>query len=269
MNEATQGIRVELDAGYTTDVRDEGTGPVVVFLHPTPLDRHLWDGVLDRVEGVRAIAYDLRGHGAARDAPLPSFFGPLADDLARLLDARGVERAHLVGHGYGGEVAQAFALRHPARLESLTLIGALADPLPFLSLTASDVLRDGDAGHSAALSRWFDPAQVEANGPAVRYARACLRQTRPDAFANALRMLSTFDIAGRLGAIDVPTRVLALEHDVVVPPDAAQDLADQLPHGELRLVRGAGPLLPIEDPERFTGLLDHLAALGRRHTQAA
>ncbi|HSO40596.1 MAG TPA: alpha/beta fold hydrolase, partial [Labilithrix sp.] len=89
---------------HSTQIAQAGdTGPAVVLLHALGLTWHMWEPiVLDLACGRRVFAYDLRGHGAAADAPPPADLTTLADDLQEVLDHEGLTGAHVVGLSYGG-----------------------------------------------------------------------------------------------------------------------------------------------------------------------
>jgi pimeloyl-ACP methyl ester carboxylesterase len=114
--------------GLSFDVSDEGPadGEVVVLLHGWPQDHTAWDRVapLLHAAGLRTLAPDQRGYSPeARPQGAAAYgMGELVGDVLALLDQAGVERAHLVGHDWGGSVAWAFAERHPDRLRSLTVL---------------------------------------------------------------------------------------------------------------------------------------------------
>lgn len=95
-----------MDSSYTATVDDVGEGPAVVLLHGTPLDAQSWDGLAPALAGRRRVVrYDLRGHGTARSCPVPSDYGAFAGDLALVLNGLEIERAHVLGHSFGGQVA--------------------------------------------------------------------------------------------------------------------------------------------------------------------
>ena len=81
----------------------------------------------------------MRGQGRSEHPEGPYSMDQHADDLAALLDACGVERAHLVGISYGGEVSQAFVLRHPARVRSLVLTDTVSEVGPGASTDRGSV----------------------------------------------------------------------------------------------------------------------------------
>lgn len=114
--------------GLVFDVRDGGPadGPPVVLLHGFPQDAGCWDLVTPFLHkaGLRTLAPNQRGyaaHGAPRSRGAYRM-RELVADIMGLLDAAGLERAHLVGHDWGGSVAWVCALVHPERVASLTVL---------------------------------------------------------------------------------------------------------------------------------------------------
>ena len=121
-------------------------GVPYVLVHGVSFDRRMWELVVPELPaGHRSIAYDLRGHGAAKEAagePTPV----LAADLRDLLDALGIERARISGLSYGGIVAEEFALTFPERLAALYLICTRASPFPPFEQTAEEAERERHRG---------------------------------------------------------------------------------------------------------------------------
>lgn len=115
------------------DVDDSGPAgaPVVVLLHGFPENRTSWHAVAPRLvnAGFRVLAPDQRGYSpGARPLDRRSYTaGALVGDVLALLDAAGVDKAHLVGHDWGGAVAWNVAHAHPDRLHTVT---SLATPHP-------------------------------------------------------------------------------------------------------------------------------------------
>ena len=120
----------KLDCGdVALDYEVQGEGPALVFVHGAFADRRLWRPQLARFAPARrVVAYDLRGHGATGPSRQRRYGVALfADDLARLLDGLGIERAVLCGSSLGGMIAQLFASRAPERVTGLALVSSLAD----------------------------------------------------------------------------------------------------------------------------------------------
>ncbi len=135
--------------GLTFDVDDTGPrdGEVVVLLHGWPQDRTAWHSVSPRLEqaGLRVLAPDLRGYSPGARPPhhLDYVITELVGDVIALLDEAGVEKAHIVGHDWGGALAWAFAAIHPERVSTLTV---LSTPSP--SGMAHGIRRGDQLKHS-------------------------------------------------------------------------------------------------------------------------
>ncbi len=116
-------------AGGRLFVHEAGEGDPLVLVHGGPGMSHEYMRPLETVasEGLRVVTYDQRGAGRSTE-PNPPRYG-LRDHVADLECVRrhlGVERMHLLGHSWGGLLAQAYAGRHPRRVASLTLVGTMA-----------------------------------------------------------------------------------------------------------------------------------------------
>ena len=81
----------------------------------------------------RVVTYDHRGVGRSPAAPLHDSVGEMADDALALMDALGIEAAHIVGHSTGGAIGQHLALRSPKRVRSLVLSASWAGPAPLFT----------------------------------------------------------------------------------------------------------------------------------------
>ena len=111
----------------------------------------------------RVLQYDCRGQGQSDHPDGPYSMALHADDLAALFDALGIEAAHVLGILYGGEVAQAFALQHPARVRSLVLADTVSEVGPELRLgvegwKAAALTGDPDLFYLVTVPWNFSPA---------------------------------------------------------------------------------------------------------------
>lgn len=96
----------------------------------------------------RLLQYDCRGQGQSDHPDGPYSMEMHADDLAELLGALGIDKAHVAGISYGGEVAQAFALKYPQKTICLILADTVSEVQPELRYIVdgwTDALRSGDA----------------------------------------------------------------------------------------------------------------------------
>ncbi|GAA1962014.1 hypothetical protein GCM10009816_24830 [Microbacterium aquimaris] len=96
--------------------------PTILAVHGVTSSHLAWAWVAPRLPGVRVIAPDLRGRGRSNAVEGPAGMAAHADDMARLLDTVGVERATVAGHSMGGFVSVVFAHRYPERVSRLVLV---------------------------------------------------------------------------------------------------------------------------------------------------
>jgi pimeloyl-ACP methyl ester carboxylesterase len=213
----------------------------------------------------RLLQYDCRGQGQSDHPPGPFSMTQHADDLAALLDALQIETAHIAGISYGGEVAQAFVLAFPERVESLILIDTVSEVGPELELVIRswmDTLRAEDplAFFHASVPWNFSPAFIAANQPLLEDAKQ--RYTHLD-FRAVFTLCECFlevDFTQRLSEIQVPTCIIVGEKDLIKGPRYAEILKREIPNAELHVLEGAGHATCWEAPEAFNAIiLDFLA----------
>lgn len=133
---------MQLDVGgLVLDVLVEGPpdAPVVLLLHGFPQTAHCWRSVVPLLAGFRVVAPTQRGYSpGARPADVEDYRLPLlVGDALGVLDALGVERAHVVGHDWGAAVAWQLGARHPTRVRTLTAV-SVPHPSAFLLALQGD-----------------------------------------------------------------------------------------------------------------------------------
>jgi 3-oxoadipate enol-lactonase len=213
----------------------------------------------------RLLQYDCRGQGQSDHPDTPYTMEMHADDLAGLLTALKIDRAHIAGISYGGEVAQAFALQHPAKTQSLILADTVSEvrqELRYIVEGWIDALRTGDPQvfFNATVPWNFSPEFVRAN-PALM-ADAQKRYASLD-FPAIIRLCECFlevNFTSRLSEIRVPTCILVGEKDLLKGPEYAQILRRAISQAEYHLLAGAGHATCWESAAAFNTIISGFLA---------
>jgi 3-oxoadipate enol-lactonase len=211
-------------------------------------------------EHYRVLQYDCRGQGQSDHPENPYSMEIHADDLAALLAALDIDKAHIAGISYGGEVAQAFALKYPDKVNSLILIDTVSEVGPKLRLVIQswvDALRTGDslAFFNATVPWNFSPEWIAANTPILEDAKE--RYKALD-FPAVIRLCEAFfdvDFTGRLGEIKATTCIIVGGKDLLKGPRYAQILKQHIPNAEYHILKGAGHASCWERPEEFNSVV--------------
>lgn len=208
----------------------------------------------------RVLQYDCRGQGQSDHPEGPYTMELHADDLAGLLEALGIEAAHIAGISYGGEVAQAFALKYPAKTRSLLLMDTVSEVPADLRIVAEswvDALRTGEpvAFFNATVPWNFSPSFIREHPALLEDAKK--RYALLD-FPAVIRLCECFlevNFTARLGEIKVPTCILVGERDLLKGVAYARILQAGIPHAELHILEGAGHASCWERPEAFNAVV--------------
>jgi pimeloyl-ACP methyl ester carboxylesterase len=247
-------------------VIEVGAGSPVVLLHAFPLNASMWAPQREALGGsYRVLCPDQRGFGGT---PLPVGDEPsidlLADDVAAMLDARGLDQPVVLGGlSMGGYVAMAFWRRHRERVAALVLADTKASAdAPAAVENRLRVAREVvAAGTSAQLAEDALPqllgATSHAERPLVRgRVKALVESAPPYAVAWAQQaMAARPDSFDSLRTVDVPALVIVGEEDALTPPGEARALADAIPGAQLVVVEQAGHLSSLEAPDVFNAAL--------------
>ncbi|MCB1022434.1 MAG: alpha/beta fold hydrolase [Acidobacteria bacterium] len=234
-----------------------GSGVPLLLLHAFPLNRTMY---AEQAEGLRdiarVIAFD--APGVSRSEPGPLSIDGLADLAVGLLDALQIPRAVVGGVSMGGYVALSFARRHPDRLLGLILANtrAAADSEEARKGRAetAQVARKQGPGAIAEqmLPKVLGPTALKRNRKLVSRVRAMIEGVPGEVIADLLAALAgRADSTPSLGAISVPTLVIASEDDTVTPAAEARQWAQEIPESRYVEIPGVGHLSNLEAPTEF------------------
>ena len=235
--------------------------PAIVLSHSLGLDHGMWDPqAADLQSHFRVLRYDTRGHGASShgDGPGDCTIESLARDVLAIADACGAARFAFCGLSLGGMIGQWLGVHAPERLTHLVLANTsprVADPNA-METRRRTVLEAGMAGVAdMGMGRFFAPAVLEANSPAVASARRTLLATDPAGYAGCCAAIRDMDHRAILDRIEVPTLVISGDLDVGMPWDDHGALLANTIRGAKTVRLPAAHISNLERPRSFTRAL--------------
>lgn len=235
-----------------------GAGRNVVLVHGWGLHGGVWRDLAQRLAvSFRVIVPDLPGHGRSHHADSAFTLEALADTVQRSL----VGPAVWVGWSLGALVALTAALRVPAAVDRLVLIGATPRfaqapdwPQAMAPETLAQFARELETDYRGTLARFLSlqAGEGKAGHETVRRLRAVLAEggdPAPAALRAGLRLLAETDLRAGLAGINAPVLVLHGGRDRLAPPGAAEYLAAHLPRAQLALIPSAGHAPFLSHPQ--------------------
>jgi 3-oxoadipate enol-lactonase len=218
----------------------------------------------------RLLLYDCRGMWQSDHPPGPYSMELHADDLAALLDALGIESAHVGGTSYGSEVGMVFAMRYPERTRSLIVTAAVSQLDPLLR-GFTDIWieaarsQDPERLYQAVYPLTFSESWIAANQETLDLARRRYESLDFNALLELFLCFSRLDITADLHLIEAPTLVVAGELDALKSRKYSDLIASEIPNAEYALIPVAGHAAMWERPGLFNSLiLGFLSKQGRK-----
>lgn len=239
-----------------------GDGPIVVLLHPFPLNHNFWTAVAAQPGSrYRFIIPDLRAHGASELGDGPATMPKLADDLAGICRAEKVGKAAFVGVSISGYLLFEFWRRYRGQVAALVLAntraGGETPESKATRLQAADrVLREGTAGFiEEMLLKLLSPATHSNRPDIVDAARKMMQAMSSEGVAGVQRgMAERPDSVATLATVNAPTLIVAGEEDSV-PLSEFELMRQHVAGSALRVIPSTGHYAALEKPEEFGALL--------------
>lgn len=234
-------------------------GPTLLLLHGIGSNSRSFAPQLralaDRFD---VIAWDAPGYGASEDPARDYTLDDFASAAACVLDRLGCERTHILGHSFGGVIAQRLYQLAPSRVCSLILSdtnagsGTLREPERSARLQRR--LDDLATLTPRELARKRAPGLLSPNAPTALVDEVVdvMAAIRPPGYRSAAVAMSRADLSADLERIAVPTLVIHGGVDTVISPTVGRDLARRIPGARWTVIDGAGHASNLEAPEDYT-----------------
>lgn len=209
---------------------------------------------------LHVLLYDCRGMWQSDHPAGPYNMEQHADDLAGLLDALGIQKAHIGGISYGSEISLVFALRYPERTQSLLVIDGVSEVPPFLKAQTYPWRMAAERNDPELLLRTsvhmnFSEGWMAANQAYIDASVAAYSRLDMPSFISMMDSFASYNITDRLSEIKCPTLIAVGEEDLIKGRRYAEIMTARIPQAEYMVVPGAGHALCLDKPDALNTLL--------------
>ena len=253
--------------GATVNYEERGTGTPLVLLHGFPLDSRIWREQIPALsDRCRVIAPDLRGFGQSKSSDAFTMES-LADDVHALLTDLQALPCILGGLSMGGYVAFAYAKKYPTGLRGLALIDTKAEGDTAEGKAGREKMielartQGTKAVADQMMPKMLAPDADKTRPQVKRELDQVMNAQTPHTIEHALAaMRDRPDSVASLASIAVPTLVIVGEHDAITPPAGAEKMSKAIPKSTYVVIRGAGHMSPMEQPQQVTDAIRRFAS---------
>ena len=255
-----QGARIYWD--------EQGQGEPVLLIMGLGYPSAMWYRTRPALAArYRTIALDNRGSGLSDTPPGPYSIRLMASDAAAVLDAAGIEKAHVFGVSMGGMIAQEFALQYSQRVLSLILgctaaggpTAVRAEAEATRMLMSRDKMSPEQAAEAAVPFIYDQTTSRERIDEDLAMRRPWFQS--PQGYAAQLQGILAWEAYSRLGQILAPTLVIHGESDRLVHPANANLIAERIRGAKLVMIPRASHLFLTDQPDAaHRAIFDFLAA---------
>ncbi|MGR3366889.1 MAG: 3-oxoadipate enol-lactonase [Sagittula sp.] len=232
-------------------------GTPVVFANSLGTDFRLWDEILPMLpDNLRILRFDKRGHGLSDTPKGPYSMGALITDTERLMDHLGLKDTIFVGLSIGGMIAQGLAAKRLDLVRAMVLSNTAAK-IGTRDMWAERIANVEKAGLAdivdPTMDRWFSkPFHQTEEFPAWRN---MFLRTPAEGWTGCAAAISGTDFISSTSGLRLPTLAIAGSEDGSTPPDLVFETADLIPGSQKHLIRNAGHLPSVEQPEEYARVL--------------
>jgi 3-oxoadipate enol-lactonase len=252
-----------------------GRGPLVLFLHGIGGNRTNWHDQLPVFgEKFHAGSWDARGYGASDDYAGALDFADFGRDIIRVLDYFHIAKAHLVGLSMGGLIAFDFHATHPECVATLTI----CDSMPGMTGLNAEARREFIRIRQEPLLSGKEPRDIapvvaktllgkSAKPGSFERLVASMSALHKESYLKTIETTTNYSRTLELEKIRVPTHIIVGDDDALTPPALSRAMATRIAGARLTIIKGAGHLSNIEQPEAFNDaalsfLVEHRESAG-------
>ncbi|OHV79651.1 3-oxoadipate enol-lactonase [Ensifer sp. LCM 4579] len=246
--------------------------PVIVFINALGTDLRIWRDIVLGLAGAHTmLLYDKRGHGLSDIGQVPYSIEELATDLAGLLDRLAVRKAIVCGLSVGGLIAQALYQRRPELVRALVLSNT-AHRIGTAEMWDERITAVEEKGLAAiadgVLERWFTPAFRRPENVVFAGYRNMLVRQPVAGYVGTCAAIRDADYTDAAGKIAVPVLCIAGDQDGSTPPDLVRTTAGLIPGARFEIIRDAGHIPCVEQPEALLAVLRGFLAAAVRASRS-
>lgn len=260
MRNSGKNIRITAN-NITVSYTDEGpeNAPAIIFIHGFPFSKEMWIKQMDVLnENFRVLAYDIRGHGKSYSGTDDFSIELFVRDLISLMNVLQIEKTSLCGLSMGGYIALNAVENHPKRFDSLILCdtSCIADSPEAKGKRMKAIEGIWEEGVEKfaddSINNFFAKDSYSAKKELIAEVREMIINTTEKSIIKTLLALSKRkETCSTLPEIKVPVLIMVGEEDKITPPEAAQLMHEKINGSVLSIIKKAGHLSNLENPEQF------------------
>ena len=257
----TEGVRLFYEE------RGNPEGKIVVgFLNGVMASTNSWDLITPIFEkaGCRIILHDFMGQLKSDKPDRTYSFAEHCAQAKALYQSLGIEKLHLIGTSYGGEVAMRFAMTYPEMTESISIIDSASELDPVMEGFLQSWKGLCESGDGEAFFHGMVPSiygrEFIAKNKEMLDARAKAIKDNPNGYLEGQNhlydtFLEDLYMTDRLKEIRCPALILCGQEDILKPPASSQILAENIPDTEYILLPGCGHVSIFEGAKELSSAI--------------
>ena len=238
-----------------------GHGDDLILIGGLSSDHHVWKSTIRLFSShFRVTIFDNRGSGKSSTPDFTYTTELMAQDVLALMDAISIDRAHVVGHSMGGCIAQQLCVLAPYRIKKCITVCTRANSSPVANMifTMREKLQAANIPVQLlaeyVMPFLFSNRFLSVSAQVKGFIQWSLQNTHPQSaigFKQQLHAVQTHDIFERLSTINTPTLVIAGAEDLLVPRSTSEAIAQQLAHGQLKIMDDCAHMPHVEQSKAF------------------